>query len=88
MHTFEQAIQIARPDLSGKALSAAGPLTSAGNKAFEAYAYALTCFHGPSEYWAEHVLKLIAATREHLDRAEAVLREPVVAPAIAEEPAQ
>jgi len=55
------------------AINSLGSLSLAISSAADAKAYALTCFHQPSEYWAEHVLKLIADTREHLDRAEAML---------------
>jgi hypothetical protein len=57
------------------ALAAMGPLRTAMNGASEASAYALTCFHDPNKYWAEHTLKLIVEARKDIQRAEAMLVE-------------
>ena len=56
-----------------KALKALSTLSTATALAIDARSYALSCFHQPDQYWADHILQLIADTREHLDRAEAIL---------------
>jgi hypothetical protein len=58
-----------------KALKSLSALSTAINSAIDARSYALSCFHQPDQYWADHILKLIADTREHLDCAEAILSE-------------
>jgi hypothetical protein len=60
-------------EIKNKALASLGALSSAISSAIDAKSYALSCFHDPSQYWADHVLQLITDTREHLDRAEATL---------------
>jgi len=67
--------------IKNKALASLGSLSSAISSAIDAKSYALSCFHSPSQYWAEYVLQLIADTREHLDRAEATLTATTEEPA-------
>jgi hypothetical protein len=56
-----------------KALKSLSALSTATNSAIDARSYALSCFHQPDQYWADHILKLIADAREHLNHAEAIL---------------
>lgn len=67
--------------LKYKALNAMTALSAATNSAIDARSYALSCFHEPHQYWADHVVKLIAETREHLNRADAILTAIEKAPA-------
>jgi rubrerythrin len=68
-----------------KALKSLSALSTAINSAIDARSYALSCFHQPDQYWADTILRLITETREHLDRAEAILTAPDTA--TEEEPA-
>ena len=56
-----------------KALKSLSALSTATNSAIDARSYALSCFHQPDQYWADHILKRIADAREHLNHAEAIL---------------
>ena len=70
-----------------KALKSLSALSTAINSAIDARSYALSCFHQPDQYWADHILQLIADTREHLNRAEAILSELPTQTATEEAPA-